>query len=636
MSDFVTQVQERMRYRLIVLGVPRYMISPLLREISTWITHNGQEWTISRLKSLKVDLFRMRSGLSPLTWIRKNRRGEISGVFGSLFRWADLSEAHFRIAIQVLMVYTLFVFTKVTEKQLKKFVSGVTAQPTIINREIINSITKEAKVFASKKSLPLPQPIYTYQGSPSKKAPRMFGRKSVVQSEKVMDELHHLSTTDGTFLIAKYPRLFLSLVKGMEFREKYYSTFRKPTYDYTCNVGNIAFIQEPGGKLRSVASPYRLFQMVLKPLGDKLYQIARIMPWDCTHDQSAAFEPISNALEKGIKVYSVDLSSATDYFPLEIQVACIRSLLFLEDSDYINLWVDLSRGFWKLPNGETIRWNRGQPLGMFPSFAAFTISHGLLLKSLLKRKWNGEFYVVGDDVVILDDQLATDYMRTLDEIGCPYSADKTLQSEKIAEFAGKIITSSGVYPQMKWRELSDDNFLDLCRALGPRSRSLLRGRQKKIFDLVKNLVDPIGLNFSCPGDNLVKMIERTLESPFCHPSRSVLNSLMGLRRRSNNHLCDINPDETINSEVVELIARTFDEKVGLVMKQTIFNSWEAWLPLIEGLASLPEAIRVKDLSFFDTRLGIAKKEDSGPRLPLQELPPSRVSTLEKYEAALKL
>lgn len=609
--------QEKLRFRLSVLGIPKCYMNPYLDLIFSWRDHNGEEWTISRLKSLKIDLFRRKAGLGPLTWIRKNRSNDISGPIGGLFRWADKSEKNFKIVIQVLMIYTVVCYQQVTEKQLKKFISAVTADPTLISDLLIKAVTKEAKRFASKDTLPVPDPIIGYEGSSEKKSPRIYGRRSTFQNENVLDEIQYFNTEDGMYLYGRYPRIFEPLLKGFSQRKLWLSILNASNFSRIPHVGKVAFLQEPGGKLRSVASPYRLFQEALRPFGQELYRVARKMPWDCTHDQSAAFEPIRIALEKGNKVYSVDLSSATDYFPLEIQVACIRPLFSSLDQDYINLWIELSQGFWQLPDSSFIRWKRGQPLGMYPSFAAFTISHGLLLKSLLRKKWNGEFYVVGDDVVILDDQLAANYMRTLDQIGCPYSTDKTLESEMIAEFAGKIITSKGVYPQMKWRELSDDNFLDLCRALGPRSRLLLRSRQRKIFDSVKNLMEPIGLNMSLPGDTLGIAINRTMDSPFWNPEKSVLNSLMGLRRRINKNLYSYKSDETTSEQEISEVISTFDEKVKFVLNQTLFSRWDSVSSILEGLASIPEALGLE------------------PRLPPSRRLPSRITTLERYEAVLK-
>jgi hypothetical protein len=515
------------------------------------------------------------------------------------------------------MIYTNWYLPEVSEKQMDKFISGVCATPTPIASKTIRSISKEAVKFSSLSIIPDPDPLLSYEGSSEKRSPVLFRKQSLNQSDKVMDEIHYFNTNEGMYLYTKYQKIFEPILKGFEQRKLFLNQLNKGSYSSVPFVGKIAFIQEPGGKLRSVASPYRLFQMALKPFGDRLYQIAKKLPWDCTHNQSAAFEPIRLALEKGKKVYSVDLSSATDFFPLEIQFACIRSLIGASNLHYLNLWAELCRGKWFLPDRSQISWSKGQPLGMYPSFAAFTISHGLLIQSLLKKKWNGEFFVLGDDVVILDDSLATKYFDTLTELGCPYSTEKTLQSERIAEFAGKVIIPSGVYPQMKWRELSDDNFLDICRMLGPRSRVLLRQRQRKVFDKVKNLCEPIGLNFSLPGDNLAKMVERTMSSPLFSPEKSILNSLMGLRRRINLNLYSVELQETTSKTEISDIISTFDEKVRFVLRTTLFSRAENLSAIAEGLASLPEALGLE------------------PRLPLLAMLPSRVTQLERYEAALR-
>jgi hypothetical protein len=224
------------------------------------------------------------------------------------------------------MLYTFWCYTKTTAKQLEKFISAVQAPPTLIAQEILSGVSRVARSFAARVPLPPPSPLLVYEGSSEKKAPRPFGLRSVPQDVCVMDELHHFNTDYGRYLYSKYQAIFDPLLLGYPARRKWLSNLRESSKP-DIHVGNIAFLQEPGGKLRSVASPYRLFQQALKPLGDFLYRVARRMPWDCTFDQSAAFDPIRCALEKGTTVHSVDLSSATDLFPLEIQVEVLRSLV---------------------------------------------------------------------------------------------------------------------------------------------------------------------------------------------------------------------------------------------------------------------------------------------------------------------
>jgi hypothetical protein len=263
---------------------------------------------------------------------------------------------------------------------------------------------------------------------------------------------------------------------------------------------------------------------------------------------------------------------------------------------------------WSSPLGK-LQWTKGQPLGLFPSFASFTLTHGCLL-NYLSESQKDSFFVVGDDVVILDDNLFTKYTSVLDRMSCPWSADKTISSNNLSEFAGKIITSSRVIPQLKWRRMSNDNFLDICRLLGRRSRCLLTERQKRVYDSVAHLCEPLGLNFSLPGDNLEKMIERTLN--FYRPDEVVLGSLMGLRRKLNQLVHT--SAEPLDALELQELSVTFDEKVKSALKKTIFYRWEASLSIgLEGLSSLPQALGIN------------------PRLPLDVYQPSRVDTLRRYE-----
>jgi hypothetical protein len=397
-------------------------------------------------------------------------------------------------------------------------------------------------------------------------------------------------------------------------------------------VGKIGFIQEPGGKLRSVANPYRIYQEALRPLGDHLYEIVRTLPWDCTHDQTKAFLPVMEALQKGQTVHSVDLSNATDFFPMSITAPVVRSVLADRDLDFLSLWETLSRGKWSSVLGD-VKWKKGQPLGMYPSFAAFTFSHGMLLLFLLARLkwrgahhgklyirkiWDGEFYVVGDDVIILDEQLSAEYKDCLTALECPFSPEKTLSSNLLAEFAGKIVTSEGVYPQMKWREISDDNFLDICKLLGPKTRMLLRPRQRAVFDAVRGLVEPFGLNFSEPGDNLEKMIIRTMGSAVFKDEEDCQNVLMGLRRDLQRNSYDVSYNIQLEPSEIQEIDATFDENVRKAL-HLFYPGWnfQKWSSSIYGLGSM---------------LGMVRKNLS---LPLDSPPPGRVTQLERLERLLR-
>lgn len=608
--------QEMLRQRLLVIGVPHLLINPLVREWVKWETHSGVEWTIKRLKSLKVDLIRSWNHEPLLTWIRKNRRGEIAGPIGSLFRWSLKNERNFKRGVQVLMAYSFYVLGDLTVTQREKFLSAINADPSDgLSSEFHSDFKRFVhRVVGVHRITGVQQPLVSYSGSPGKKAPRLWCQKSVVQSENILDELQYFNTSGGMYLYAKYKDLYRPLLKGVGDRLTFLDQLGMQPLPYEPVMGGqIHFIQEPGGKLRSVASPYRIHQEALRPLGKMLYDVVKDVPWDCTFDHSKALSSIQSHLERGGQVHSIDLSSATDLFPLSIQMDVLRSVTARDQQLAVDLFQEISRSQWSSKLGE-LQWMKGQPLGLYPSFATFTLTHGLLLLYLNEGRHADEFFVLGDDVVILNDLLRSKYVAMLERMGCPWSKEKSLSSDKLCEFAGKIITKDWVIPQLKWREVSDDNFLDICRLLGKRSRCLLSGRQREVFDKVAHLCEPVGLNMSLPGDNLIKMAERTLQ--VYHPEEVVLASLMDLRGRINRYV--YSSTEDMNESDLKDISATFDEKVKSVLALTLFNRWEiSNLIGLEGLESIPAALDIQS------------------RLPLKGHHTTRVTTLLRYERLLR-
>lgn len=609
--------QDGLARRLFVIGIPHYAIKPFVDLMVKWEKCSGVEWTIKRLKNLKVDLIRRHSDLEPLSWIRKNRRGDIYGTVGSLFRWSDSSDKNFGRCVQAFMAYTFYILPSLTETQKEKFLSGI--NPVLgdgLDEAFHKAFSDSVSCALRKRNVEIaPRPLVTYQGSPEKKAPQPFGRKSTPQNEKILSDLELFNMDGGIQLYRTFTRLYKPLLKGLGARQTwldFLANSRNKSAQYPVLGGSIHFLQEPGGKLRSIASPFRLHQEALRPLGETLYDVVKSLPWDCTFDQSKAVPHIQSHLTTGGKIHSIDLSSATDHFPLSLQMTALRAIFYKSDWDHLELFSTISRGQWSSPIGK-LSWTKGQPLGLYPSFAAFTLTHGLLLFHLNGCRFDNQFFVVGDDVVILNDELRDSYVSMLDRMGCPWSTDKSLSSSKLAEFAGKIISSTRVIPQLKWRSISNDNFLDICRLLGIQSRCLLNKRQKRVFDSVSHLCEPIGLNFSLPGDNLVKMIERTLD--FYRPVDAVLGSLMGLRKSLNSLVH--NSSENFNSQELNELSATFDEKVKSVMEKTVFSNFEIVLNLgSDAFSSLPQALGLK------------------PRLPLKGCAPSRYTLLERYERLL--
>lgn len=424
-----------------VIGVPRNISLPFIRLVIKWVEASGVEWTVDRLKQVKNDLLRKKAGLSSSSqWIqRSHKRGFLfGGVFGALEAYAFRGSFQFERVLALLNIYTAFLSPQVTEKQARKFFSGVTAQAVIIPSDVAEAVALGFRLSGlrpRKGKLPKARPLLNYFSSPTKRAPLPHG--GVTELEGVVDSIRYLGiNSSGLRLYHDFLDLFEHTLKGLE-PERDVVQFPytlggaksspEPTDDGNLFVGQIGLIQEPGYKLRAVANPGRIFQRVLEPLGSLLFSLLSDLPWDCTHQQSKADNTLIEALTQNKEVFSVDLSGATDYFPLDLQKVALKALL--PEATDVDLFMRISKGRWRLPRGlpksvlsefglsSDVTWTRGQPLGLFPSFAAFALTHGLLLQGLLGKVWDNEFFILGDDVVILDRSLYEKYRDVLARLG---------------------------------------------------------------------------------------------------------------------------------------------------------------------------------------------------------------------------
>jgi hypothetical protein len=80
------------------------------------------------------------------------------------------------------------------------------------------------------------------------------------------------------------------------------------------------------------------------------------------------------------KIYSFDLSNATDRFPIGFQSEVLK---YLTNESYSNVWKSLMIDYpfsipWK-PNSE-VYYKSGQPMGAYTSWAIFALCHHLVIR----------------------------------------------------------------------------------------------------------------------------------------------------------------------------------------------------------------------------------------------------------------
>lgn len=489
------------------IDLPSSIVKQFSSLIDKWVACNGIDWTVSRMKTIYTDMIRFRAN-QPLVgkWYKKNKAGLPSGVLSWIFKESLKKKSRFSCST-LLRSYTRYIRKEASEEQLTKFLTGVTA-PDVDISSISERIADSCRDVGPIVSL-INQPSFiSYNPSPGKRVPGLDG-KTYPEESHWQAQVHIIERTKtGRLMREKYPRIFSKVFECFNpmITFPHGSSMFQLEED---SVGKIGLIQEPGLKLRAVANPNRVYQIALKPLGDIIYDTISKLPWDCTFDQSKAIPVIQASLNSNKRVHCIDLTGATDYFPLSLQLKVLKDI-FPGHIDYINLFEDLSRSPWFFKD-TTIKWTKGQPLGLYPSFGSFALTHGLLLYCLNNNSFDNKFFVLGDDVVILDDSLALHYLDALKSLDCPVSLNKTISSSKVAEFGGKIIGCDYCDPQLKWRSLSDDNFIDIVKLLGRNSLRLLRPQQRKVVKAIWDIPDFLGgIGFNPHGIPLKDRYEKYL------------------------------------------------------------------------------------------------------------------------------
>jgi hypothetical protein len=210
--------------------------------------------------------------------------------------------------------------------------------------------------------------------------------------------------------------------KLMDFKEQNSLKFRK-----------LSTFGDKEGKTRVIGILDYWSQTVLKPIHKVLEGILRRIPEDCTFDQSAWY----TKLPLKCTYYSFDLTNATDRLPVKQQKDIIE-LIF--GHKVANAWEDILVNYCfphKVTSRE-VKYSTGQPMGAYSSWPIMSLQHHFLVvyaAFLAGVNPRGKYVLLGDDIVIADDQIAEKYQSVLRELDVPISMMKTHKSKDICEFA---------------------------------------------------------------------------------------------------------------------------------------------------------------------------------------------------------
>jgi len=541
--------------RLRVIGLTVNEADQIVKLVQKWIGPHGsgEEWTVDRIKAIKVDLLRSYAGLPPTkshSWIRYRADGSPKGAFGPLFK---LPKKKFRVAWNAVMVYTGLVYqdpkVKVTAKQWAKAVNAIRREPVLrVELEKGLTLVHRSPFFVSVRvTEETGSPLVDYHSSPVRRAPK--GLKTVPEEESVIDSLRPLirktvwTTQNWDILSGTVRGLEKSIVPDLELNLEFEEKAGGPLPVELPEMGLISLIQEAGYKLRFAANPYRVYQQALLPLKTALFRALKRVPNDHTFDQVAAIPRIQKWLQDGFPACSMDLSNCSDNLPLDLQLEMLSR--FGVSTRWLQFFRDTCRGEWwaspKPPSWELLKWTVGTPLGLGPTFASFALLHHSIVQDCFQQLevpkvddvW--PYVIVGDDVVIMNYAVAELYRHRMTSLGVPISEHKTLWSGTTAEFIGRIITSNSVVQGFKWKgRMSDDSFVSFCQQFGPRALAVLSPRQKRVISYIADLPEPQGLGWNPFGIPLSERLTPSIERVWSRDER--VRTFMRRSARSNRLL----------------------------------------------------------------------------------------------------
>lgn len=504
-------------------GIPKEQSLQIENIVLKWERESGTEWTNSRIKDLRQWYETCLAGHpQPPSWFRHSANGYPTGIWGWVF---NLKPAK---ALGVLSLNTVFYEDKVSETQKKKFLKGLagsdlssvspefrsissTAQACLRKGGIRTNVKEMPKIqfptlFDMNGSVPVHESRITRHPPRSKKSskkkefilPDQYQERSLADALKVLRESwEDVPQVTFDFLVKQNLEGYMPQdVLGNPYQVEY-------EREHSHCVGKVSVIQNPQLKARIVGNPNRITQVTLEPLKTVLMDIVRKLPNDVTHDQESGVKWVQSKLAQGITLAGSDLTSASDLLDLERSLKLVETVYGLCNikgyQEYRDYFYEVSRSPWYCDFlNQEVTWKQGDVLGTGPSFPYLTLTNcAVAYCAALQSVDDGKlptdvrlsdcFRVVGDDI-IMDARIADRYNQFITEIGGEVNHSKTLTSDRVAEFAGKIITKNACYLKaIKYREPSDNSFMSLMSNLGDQAKYLLKPKQRQVYETLKEV-----------------------------------------------------------------------------------------------------------------------------------------------------
>lgn len=548
MTDLSVKSQSDLYRLLCVLDIPSRVAGLLTKDFSSWLSNNGPEWTVSRLKEFHQYALHLVGGDSRYR-IPKQARiachadGMPKGPWNWVLKSVEQSAASDRkldSLFSVLKMYTGITFGSESPRQLDKFLKAVeTPDPDKSNWDWHDLDDYEFRGLAPLWNYTQYDSLETWTSTPNKKTLHFEpGKNSYIGSVREVGLGLDQHRWDAALLSPStiqrfYPLYEVALGKHKlprEFSDLLSQSLTETTFGqrredgHLLNllqardpvVGKIGILQERGGKARFVANPLRVHQVAVSRLQNWLRAVAMQLPWDCTFDQGKGVKWMQMQLSINRTLETTDLSSFTDRFPLEVVTSCLKKIGPKAPESEFLAAVELqhylaSKGSWyfqskKMPAKSFIKWTKGIPLGIYSCFLSAAITHGFILRTLeLRLGLEDSFRVLGDDVIMTTD-IAEEYKKVMSDMGAPCNLQKGLTSHWVGEFASKIACKERIIrsPKLPKGEglFQSSKPLDLLSKYGRKAITLVPSRFREMVTFLASYpTNKGGLGWKPPKDS---------------------------------------------------------------------------------------------------------------------------------------
>jgi hypothetical protein len=264
-------------------------------------------------------------------------------------------------------------------------------------------------------------------------------------------------------------------------------------------------IPDPENKVRIAACVDYFSQMMFYPVENLCNRVEALVPNSFMFNQDGGRERARMFTING-NPYSLDASSFTDRFPMDVQCKVLECLTNKEfTSEFRALMVNRDFKVPRSKEGKTVRYNAGQPMGAHGSFQLANLTHALFALWIVSNgshsdEWQTSSAVVGDDIVFRYDGDGESYHEKMTHLGVEFSVMKGFRSgsreDKVAEFCkrlylnGKSVSAFSPRPALNYaRDYKHiSSFIENCKLDQSQTISVVnetnKSRKSEVTDLL--------------------------------------------------------------------------------------------------------------------------------------------------------